>query len=779
MEQKTTDFLIKYRYLLSALVLLLSFYLISGAKNLYFESDYKIFFSDDNEILLAHEAHQREYTKTDTLLFLIRPKGGDVFNAEFLSVLKDLTEEGWDVPFAIRVDSITNYQHSWAEGDELIVRDLVDDLDALDKTELERIRDVALSEKQLFKRFISRSGDAVAVAVQLDLPEIDLQVSEEEISAQRVERDNSFAEVVDFGTEIKHRLEAQYDGMEVHLTGVPIINNTFNSSAINDMTTIVPVMYAVILISLSILMRSVGAVVGAVVVIGLATASSLGAAGWIGFALNSINATTPTIILTIAVCDSVHLLVIYLRQLGLGDDPVKAMRESLLVNLQPIILTSVTTAVGFATLNFSESPPFQQLGTISAFGVMYAMILTLCLLPALGILLVRKRKPVSEKNVRLEVFSNFVIKNRKGVFIGVLVVMALLLMQIPRNQINDDPIEYFKEGVPYRDASDFAQQYLPGVKDLNFSVSCQLEGCINSPEYLQKLEEFTVWLEHQPRVEFVSSYADVIKRLNRNMHGDDPSYYRIPESVELSAQYHLLYELSLPFGLDLNNQINFDKSATKISLVVRKSNTRDLIDLEISAQQWFEDNYPELQSRGASVDLMFAVLGEDNVKGLSIGALLALVGVTLTILIALRSFKYTLISALPNALPAAMALGVWGMVVGEVNMGVAAVFSVTLGIVVDDTVHFISKYRRAREKNNLSPEAAINYAFNNVGVALLVTTIVLSFGFGLLAFSSFNLNAYMGILTAITVTIALIFDFLILPPLLLMFEGKETQEEGT
>lgn len=779
MEHKATDFLIKYRYFLSALVLLLSFYLVAGAKNLYFESDYKVFFNDDNEILLAHEAHQREYTKTDTLLFLIRPKGGDVFNAEFLSLLKEVTEEGWDVPFAIRVDSITNYQHSWAEGDELIVLDLVDDIDALDESELERVRSVALAEKQLFKRFISRSGDTVAVAVQLDLPEIDPLASPDEISKQRIKRDNSFAEVVDFGTETKRRLEAEYDGMEVHLTGVPIINNTFNTSAINDMASIVPIMYAVILISLSILLRSVGAVIGVVLVIGLATASSLGAAGWIGIALNSVNSSAPTIILTIAVCDSVHLLVIYLRQLGLGDNPVAAMRESLLVNLQPIILTSITTAVGFATLNFSESPPFQQLGTISAFGVMYAMLLTLCFLPALIILLVRQRKPVNPKNVPFEAFSNFVIKYRKGVFVSVLMVMALLLIQIPTNQINDDPIGYFKEGVPYRDASDFAQQYLPGVKDLNFSISCQIEGCINSPEYLKKLDQFTVWLEQQPHVEFVSSYADVIKRLNRNMHGDDPSYYRLPESVELSAQYHLLYELSLPFGLDLNNQINFDKSATKVSLVVRKSNTRDLIDLEINAQQWFDDHYPELKSRGASVDLMFAVLGEDNVKGLSIGALLALVGVTLTILIALRSFKYTLISAIPNALPAAMALGVWGLVVGEVNMGVAAVFSVTLGIVVDDTVHFISKYRRAREKNNMSPEAAINYAFNNVGVALLVTTIVLSFGFGLLSFSSFNLNAYMGALTAITVTIALIFDFLILPPLLLMFDGKDTEGESS
>jgi len=170
---------------------------------------------------------------------------------------------------------------------------------------------------------------------------------------------------------------------------------------------------------------------------------------------------------------------------------------------------------------------------------------------------------------------------------------------------------------------------------------------------------------------------------------------------------------------------------------------------------------------------MFSHIGEKNIRSMLWGGVIAIIGVTLTILIALRSFRYAAISMIPNAIPAFMAFGLWGLMVGTVNMAVAAVFSISLGILVDDTVHFISKYRRAREVKLLSPEDSIVYAFENVGTALIITTIALSMGFALLSTSDFNLNGMSGLLTMITIIIALIFDFLILPPILMFFDKKD------
>ena len=137
---------------------------------------------------------------------------------------------------------------------------------------------------------------------------------------------------------------------------------------------------------------------------------------------------------------------------------------------------------------------------------------------------------------------------------------------------------------------------------------------------------------------------------------------------------------------------------------------------------------------------------------------------------ALRSLKLGLISFLPNLLPAVVAFGVWGVLNGVVNLGLSVVVGMTLGIVVDDSIHFLSKYRRARREKNLGTEDAIKYAFSSVGRALVVTTVILVIGFLVLSTSAFEMNSSMGLLTAITILLALIIDFFMLPPLLLWLD---------
>jgi len=237
-----------------------------------------------------------------------------------------------------------------------------------------------------------------------------------------------------------------------------------------------------------------------------------------------------------------------------------------------------------------------------------------------------------------------------------------------------------------------------------------------------------------------------------------------------------MYEMWLPYGLDLNNKLDLDKSSSKVDVMINKMTSAELIDLANRSHDWLKVNYREDVSPPASVSLMFAYAGENNIRAMILGGFFAIIGITLTILIALKSFRYALISMIPNSFPAFMAFGVWGLLVSEVNLAVASVFSLTLGILVDDTVHFISKYRRARLVKGFNAEQAIHYAFSNVGVALIVTTIVLALGFTVLGFSDFNLNAMTGALIAMTIVIALVFDFLILPPILILFDKDEVPE---
>ena len=307
-----------------------------------------------------------------------------------------------------------------------------------------------------------------------------------------------------------------------------------------------------------------------------------------------------------------------------------------------------------------------------------------------------------------------------------------------------------------------------------FSIDSGEEGGISDPEFLQTTEALANWLRQQPEIVQVSSYTDIMKRLNKTMHGDDPEWYRLPQDRELAAQYLLIYEFSLPFGLDLNNILSADKSATRITAIVAESSTDMILDLQRRSQQWFKENAPEkLFHPGTSSDLMFAHMGYSNIRSMLEGTFIALLIISVVLGFALRSVKFGLISLIPNLIPAAVGFGAWGLLVGQIGLGLSAVAGMTLGIVVDYTVHFLSKYLRAQREQSLTEEDAVRYAFRTVGMALFVTTLILTANFGVLALSDFKLSADMGVLTAGTIVVALLVDFFFLPPLLMFLAKRQ------
>ena len=290
---------------------------------------------------------------------------------------------------------------------------------------------------------------------------------------------------------------------------------------------------------------------------------------------------------------------------------------------------------------------------------------------------------------------------------------------------------------------------------------------------MTKLDEFVRYLEGFDEVRHIFTLTDTMKRLNQNMHGDDISWYKLPQERDLAAQYLLLYEMSLPYGLDLNNQIDVSKSFTRLTVTMTDMSSNQVLSLEREWGQWLQTNAPELDAAAASTNLMFAHIGHRNANSLVLGTILALFAISMILVVALRSVKIGLISLVPNLVPAGIAFGIWGLVDGQIGMSVSIVAGMTLGIVVDDTVHFLSKYLRARREKGYNSAEAVRYAFTHVGQALLVTTLVLVAGFMVLVFSTFKMNADMGMLTAITITVALIVDFLLLPPLLMALDSKK------
>lgn len=441
----------------------------------------------------------------------------------------------------------------------------------------------------------------------------------------------------------------------------------------------------------------------------------------------------------------------------------------------PIFITSATTAIGFLTLNFASVPVLADLGNLTALGVMLAFVFAVTLLPAmLRILPMRVKELSASPTGRMEQFGEWVISNHKKLLPISLVVMLVTISFTFNNTINDVATDYFDDSTAFRQSTDFQQANVSGMSTVDFALFGTEASDLNKPEMLTLVGEFSNWLRQQPEVDHVATIADTFKRLNKNMHGDDQAYYQLPLNQQLAAQYLLLYEMSLPYGLDLNNQINIDKSATRITVTMQNLGSKEFTRFEVRAQNWMAMNAPGVTMNAASPNLMFAHIGEQNMESMLKGTLLALVLISVLLVFALRSWRMGAISLIPNLLPAGIGFGIWGLYSGEINMGLSVVLSMALGIIVDDTVHFLSKYRHARNEGK-NAEDGVRYTFASVGRALWITTLVLTIGFSILAMSSFSLNADMGLLTAIIIVTALAVDFLFLPAFLMLLDKPQTK----
>ncbi len=736
-----------------------------GAARLQQTADYRIYFNPDDPQLLASESLQATYTRSDNVLFVITPKDGQVFTRHTLAGVQRLTEAAWQLPYSLRVDSVTNYQHTYADADTLVVADLVADPGALSDADLQRIRDIAVGEPSLVRRLIAPDARVTGVNVTVQLP--------------NVNPDQETREVALAAREMARKIAATDTNLELNVTGIVMMNNAFPEASERDMGTLIPVMFLIVIVGLWLLLRSATATFATVTVLLLSIVAAMGLAGWLGIKLSPASSSAPIIILTVAVADCVHIFGTLLHLMRYqGMEKHAAMVEAVRVNLQPVLLTSLTTAIGFLSMNFSDSPPFHDLGNITAIGVVAAGVLTLSFLPALVAVLPLRvaSERLPEQGLLMPRFADAVVRRKKALLWSVGLISLALLACVPRNELNDEFVKYFDTSIDVRQATDYATEHLTGVTLIEYSLPGAGEGGVAEPDYLRQLQAFAEWYRVQPEVKHVNVLSDVIQRLNKNMHGDQATYYRLPESRDLAAQYLLLYEMSLPFGLDLNNQVNLDKSASRMTVLLDSLSNDALLALEQRARSWQHANLPAaMQAPGIGWSIMFGHIAERNIDSMLKGTALAALLISLTLIVAFRSVKLGLLSMLPNMLPALLAFGLWGLLVGRIGLAASVITAMTLGIVVDDTIHMLSKYLRGRREHGYSPEDAIRYAFSIAGRAMVVSSVVLCAGFLVLAFSTFQVNAVIGLLAAITTVLALVLDFLWLPPLLMALARRGTR----
>lgn len=760
-ESQLASWLVEYRNPLFVLTLVVVLLSSIGIFGLSFNSNYRLLFEENNPQLKAYDHLQSNFTQPEIMIFLVAPASGDIFQNESLELIRQMTKDAKELPYAQGVQALTTFQRSkpqLVDGEEGFVVDFLIPPDReLDQQVLENIRLSLHNDPMLHNRLVSADDQVSLVVVHLGLPD----------------GKEAMDEVIKASEALNQKFRQEYSGSTFYILGGIVITDAFLKVALYDAFHLFPFVFALGLLIQALLFRSASAVLASMIVVGVSIAFAMGVGGWMKFSLNQTSALAPLLILTLALADSTHIITQYLTLLRLGEDKIQAIEKSLSDNMRPIFLTTITTTIGLLCMNFSDSPPFHDFANITAIGIVIALVFTLSLLPATLLLL-----PItpSDKDLNLTLImrkiSRVTVQYRHYFLWISTAVVIFTAMYIPKNELNDDLLEYFDKKLEIRQAADFTSAHFEGFQSIEFVLDAEQSQGINNPEFLRKVEKFTLWLKSQAETSQVFSYLDTVKRLNQDMHNGDPSWYKIPDSKELASQYLLLYELSLQGGQDLNDLINNDRSRLKLTVFFKPVKNSQLIELETRIDNWLEQELPSLKASGASQSLMFAHLGNQVINSMIEGSIFALALITVVLIIGLRSLRYGLLSLIPNAIPAVITYGLWGLLVGEMNQAAAVTFSVSLGIVVDDTVHIMSKYLRAK-KQGYSTEQALEYAFTTAGTALVITSLVITAGLLLLSQSVFGINAIMGKMVAPIIVIALIIDFFFLPALLMLVDPEK------
>ena len=751
--------IIRYRPLCIIISILILAGLAQGLSKINFNPDINVFFPENDTLTTSHLSIEDTYSSMDNAVIGIGVKEGTVFTNEVLSLIEDLTERAWKTPHSLRVDSLSNYSYVSADGDDLYIEPFLEGSSTYDLKTLKEKELIIEEEELAYGAIISKDKKTSLINIVFDPPRKDIEAEYQE----------SLNYVLGFIE------EARKNHPEVDLIISGIVYMEYQSPMLlkAQMPKLMPTAILVILLTLFLLLRSLVAVAGSFLVILMSVVSAMGSIGFMSGDIAQPFIMVPILIATLAVADCVHLFTLYFQNLDSSRKSKEAMLESLKLNLQPLFLTSLTTAIGFLSLNLAPVEPLRGIGNGVAVGVFLAFIFTVLLLaPIVSYFNVKQSKNINfQKNIARKL-GRFSIKNYKRLLVIVPVISCFLMAFIPLNKTNDNPLEFYSERYTTSAAdSKWISQRIGGTFPVSYELNSQ--GIVSDPEFLREVDKFSEWLASNKEVLHVSSLSKIMKNLNKTLHGKQEEWNIIPTEPDLSAQYLFFYEMSLPYGLDLTNSISQNKESIKLVASLKELGSLEYREFAKRVENYASQNMPEdMVSIGTGTRPIFAFMSNMLITQLTYALGIGIVLITATIILFFRSLRYGMLTSVTNLLPIGVAFGIWAIVSGEISMLVGIGMGTTLGIIVDFTVHFLSKYLHARRQKNLSAEEAVEYAFETVGFALIITSFSLILGFLVLLQAFFIPIHGFVLFSSIAFLSALIIDLLLFPALLITWDKR-------
>jgi len=750
------DQLLARRKALALLTLLLGGIVAAGIQHITTDNTDRALLSEDDPLRAEVDKVREDFPPSTAVLFAFLPSDGDVFSLEVLRAMDALTQRYSEVESAVSVGSLLNRRLNAVDAERFDRDYLVPDLSTLSQNDANQIRKIALADDQLTKSMLSAEGDMALAVIKYKASSND--------PATRLSIGRSVVA-------LRESLRTEYPDVPIYVIGRVLFELESHNAQIKDSRYLFPLVIVASTLLLWFCLKSLFLSLAlfslAAVTIGL----TLGTVGWIQIPLNQISTMGPLVVFMIAMADGIHIVSIYLQGRHDSLGKIEAMRHSLSVNFQPVSLATVTTAMGFLSLNYCSSPAIYGFGNVVAIGVCWAYVVTLGLLPALVLLMPGSKIP-RPLGIRRPIagVGRLVANRGNPLFAGSLVLIATTLALLPLNKLDFSQFSFVDEDSDFHQVMDALSEKIGNDQSLAYSIESGEYYGITEPAFLNQVDQFSVWLEEQPEASFVTSYTDLLKNLNRAEHDDDESWNKLPEDKLQIIDYLVGYQLIQEIEPHLEPIFNPDYSAIRLVVGTSNLSNRELLRFNDTIEEWVAANLdPAYSVAHGDNSILFARMNQSISVELMQGFTLSFVLITLTLLAGLKSMRYGLISIMPNLFPATIVFGFWGLFIGELSPYVLMLFSISIGLVVDDSVHILSKYISARREGQL-PDSAAQYSIAKAGPAITITTLSLSLGTIILIFSStFYFQNVAKLLTPI-ILVALLLDLLFLPPLLIKFD---------
>lgn len=753
--KKFLNFTVYHPWLTLILGALLLSVISFGMSKLVVDFSYRIWFKESNPKLKEFDAFERRFGSDEMAVVIVHSPSG-IFDNDSISVMTDLTEKMWLVPEVIRVDSLTNFQWVHADGDNLIIEPLIPEDEELTDELLLHRKEIATHHHSMEGYLVNEKGDTALLYASLK---------------------PSFEGTPDYkkvALAIRKTVEEAEKNTDhtVYLTGSPVLSYAFQEASQHDMQALIPWVLGLTILFLYFNLRRLSGVLLTLIVILASILSSLGSSGWLGIKIHNLTSIVPQFMIAIAIAVSVHILVTYYGFTKKVSDRKEALYLTAEKNFLPTLLTSISTAIGFFSFLTAQIPTLMEMGTIAGIGTLFSWVFAyLLLIPVLSMLPFRHRYDDSNSTEdKLQAAPWAISATRKLqthrkkiiVFYAVLVAMAIGLLTTV--SINSDPFKYFDKSFPLTKATDFVEAHVGGAVGAEIVIDSGVKGGIKDPDFLARVDAFQTWISENPYVTKTVSIIDIIKDLNFYLHAEEESYFSVPKDRDTIAQLLLLYTFSLPQGLDINNRVSSEEDSLRLtamwtihdserSLALIDSFEAKAAELGLSAH--VTGKMPLYQSNNGLVVTSF--LRSICFAFLFIGALL---------IVGLGSLRLGLISLIPNGVPIIVGGAFLPLLGVPLDVGTVIVGSVCLGIAVDDTIHFLTNFKKYCNDGH-SNFTAVARVFTHTGPALVITTMVLVVSFAAFMYGAFVPNQNFGKFVAITLIIALVSDLTLLPALML------------